>query len=128
MWKLQGSSYIVLNCTKKECRTGPPGRVVPWRRFVNGTRHGVTGAGSMGAEMGDQWKFTRVTLTQREKRLIVTTVMRIAVLTLFRTHTYTFGGRYYLQKAGGPIGLRSTCCIARLVMLWWDEELLQVLV
>ena len=24
---------------------------------------------------------------------------------------------------GGPIGLRSTCCIARLVMLWWDDEL-----
>ena len=56
------------------------------------------------------------------------TVMRIAVITLFRTHTYSFGGKYYLQKAGGPIGLRSTCCIARLVMVWWDEELLQLMV
>ena len=56
------------------------------------------------------------------------TVMRISVLTLFRTHTYSFGSKLYQQKAGGPIGLRSTCCIARLVMLWWDEELLQLLV
>ena len=30
--------------------------------------------------------------------------------------------------AGGPIWQRSTCAIARLVMIWWDEELLQVLV
>ena len=76
--------------------------------------------GKMGANVGDQeqWKFPSVKLTNLEKRLIVATVMRIAVITLFRTHTYSFGGRYYLQKAGGPIGLRSTCCIARLVMLW----------
>ena len=126
----EGARYIVLNCSEHECRSGPLGRVLPSRRFVNGARPGVTGAGPMGSEMGDQeqWKFPRVTLSKREKRLMVATVMRIAVLTLFRTHTYTFGGRYYLQKAGGPIGLRSTCAIARLVMLWWDEELLQVMV
>ena len=28
---------------------------------------------------------------------------------------------------GGPIGLRSTCCIARLVMLWWDDQLVVAL-
>ena len=126
----EGARYIVLNCTEQECRLGPLGRVSPRRRFKKETRPGVTGAGPLGAEVGDQeqWKFPRVTLTEREKRLIIATVMRIAVLTLFQTHTYSFGGKYYLQKEGGPIGLRSTCCIARLVMLWWDEELLKVLV
>jgi hypothetical protein len=84
----------------------------------------------MGAEIGDQeqWKFPRVSLTDMEKKLIIATVMRIAVLTLFRTHTYSFGGKFFLQKAGGPIGLRSTCCIARLVMLWWDEELIELMI
>ena len=24
---------------------------------------------------------------------------------------------------GEPIGLHSTCCIARLVMMWWDDQL-----
>jgi hypothetical protein len=54
----------------------------------------------MGAEVGDQeqWKFPKVSLTEREKRLIIAKVMRIAVLTLFRTHTYSFGGKHYLQK------------------------------
>ena len=34
----EGASYIVLNCTEQECRTGPLGRVLPWRKFGNGTR------------------------------------------------------------------------------------------
>ena len=53
--------------------------------------------------------------------------MHTAVLTLFRTHTNEFGGNYYLQQHGGPIGLRSTCCIARIVMLWWDKQLAEVM-
>ena len=53
--------------------------------------------------------------------------MHTAVMTLFKTHCYTFGGKYYLQKQGGPIGLRSTCCIARLVMIWWDKKLLELM-
>ena len=61
-----------------------------------------------------------------EKRRIVATVLRIAVLILFQSHVYTFGGKSYLQKHGGPIGLRSTCCIARITMLWWDEQWLKL--
>ena len=84
----------------------------------------------MGPESGDQdqWKFPpHIKLTAREKRLIVATVMKIAVLVLFRTHIYTFGGKYFLQRMGGPIGLRSTCAIARIVMLWWDRQLVKVM-
>ena len=53
--------------------------------------------------------------------------MRKSVLAIFKTHTYRFENKFFLQRKGGPIGLRSTCCIARLEMLWWDEELLEVL-
>ena len=66
-------------------------------------------------------------LTTREKRMIIATVMKIAVLVLFRTHVYEFGGKFFLQRKGGPIGFRSTCCIARIVMLWWDEKLLSLI-
>ena len=59
--------------------------------------------------------------------MIIATVMKIAVLVLFRTHVYEFGGKFFLQQKGGPIGLRSTCCIARIVMLWWDEKLLSLI-
>ena len=39
-------------------------------------------------------------------------VLRLAVELMFSTHLYTFGGRCYKQKEGGPIGLRSTCALA----------------
>ena len=124
----EGARYIALTSTEQECRLGPLRRVLPWRRYVHGTRPGITGEGPAGADTGDQdqWEFPRVQLTRLEKRLIVAKTMHTAVLTLFKTHCYTFGGKYFLQKQGGPIGLRSTCCIARLVMTWWDKQLLEL--
>ena len=41
--------------------------------------------------------------------------------TMFKTHVYTLRGEYYRQASGGPICLRSTCAVARLVMKVWDE-------
>ena len=126
----EGARYIALNSSEQECRTGPLRRVLPRRRFVAGSRPGVTGAGPLGPEPGDQeqWVFKeRIRLTKVEKRLIVATVLKMAVMMLFRSHVYSFGGKYFLQKAGGPIGLRSTCAIARIVMLWWDVELLTLM-
>ena len=41
---------------------------------------------------------------------------------MFSTHLYSFGGRCYKQKEGGPIGLRSTCALARVVMGRWDSK------
>ena len=42
--------------------------------------------------------------------------MKLLVEVSFKTHAYTFGGKYYRQSDGGPIGLRSTCAIARVCM------------
>ena len=47
-------------------------------------------------------------------------VMRLAVENMFSTHCYRFGGKMYRQTEGGPIGLRSTCAVARVVMARWD--------
>jgi hypothetical protein len=111
--------YIVLNTTEVECRRGELRRVLPWRRHTNGVRPGC----------GDQeqWEFPNVELSKRDKRLVIATVMKIAVLVLFRTHVYTFGGDFFCKKQGGPIGLRSTCTIARIVMLWWDVKWLDMM-
>ena len=56
----EGARYIGLNCTEQECRLGSLGRILPVRRYVKGSRPGVSGA-----EVGDreQWKFPKVTLT-----------------------------------------------------------------
>jgi hypothetical protein len=105
-------------------------RVLPTRRSTNGTRPGIAGEGPCGPDSGDQdqWRFKKnLKLTVAEKKLIIAKVMHKAVLTLFQTHNYTFGGTFFRQKKWGPIGLHSTCCIARLVMIWWDRQLLNIL-
>ena len=48
--------------------------------------------------------------------------MKIATEFMFKSHIYTFAGKMYKQKTGGPIGLRGTCAIARLVMQVWDKK------
>ena len=59
--------------------------------------------------------------------MIIATVIKIATKTLFKTHTYTFGGLFFRQRDGGPIGLRGTCAIARLAMQIWDTRWSQTL-
>ena len=95
------------------------------RRFKHGTRPGLTGAGPMGAECDDenQWEFRgEVHLTEQDKKRVMAEVMRLAVELMFSTHVYSFGGRCYKQREGGPIGLRSTCALARVVMGRWDMK------
>ena len=134
--KFSGVNYteacrlIALTSTEQECRMGQLRRVLPRRRSNKGTRPGITGEDPLGPETGsqDQWKFPslRNGLTEVEKRMVVAMVVQKAVLAIFKTHTYSFSKKYFLQMKGGPIGLRSTCCVARLVMLWWDEKFLEV--
>lgn len=38
------------------------------------------------------------------------------------SHVYEFAGNFYLQLSGGPIGLRATCAVARVVMNYWDRK------
>ena len=47
--------------------------------------------------------------------------MMVATETMFKTHLYKFGGKMFQQLLGGPIGLRGTCAIARLVMCVFDR-------
>ena len=57
-----------------------------------------------------------VALTVVEKKMIVGEIMRMAIEVLFKTHCYSFKGSVFKQSDGGPIGLRATCAIARVVM------------
>ena len=119
---LEGTRMIALNRSAQYCRSHPLQRVLPVRRKRTGSRPGVTGKGPMGPRRGDQeqWRFPTVKLTQEEKRMIVAEVVKIITEVMFETHLYTFGGKVYRQRRGGPIGLRGTCAIARLVMCHWD--------
>ena len=51
--------------------------------------------------------------------------MEVAIRNIFANHVYKFGGRFYRQVKGGPIGLRLTGTVARLVMDKWARVFLQ---
>ena len=59
--------------------------------------------------------------------MIVAKMVQIAVITMMNTHLYEFNGVVFLQQAGGPIGLRATCAVARIVMNYWDACWMELL-
>ena len=89
-------------------------RVLPRRSPNKGARPGITGEDPLGPETGsqDQWKFPSLKngLVEVEKRMLIAMVVQKAIMAIFKTHTYLFFNKYFLQMEGGPIGLRSTCC------------------
>ena len=50
-------------------------------------------------------------LTRLEKKMVVVQVAKKSVLAVFKTHTYRFANKFFLQKRGLPIGLHSTSCV-----------------
>ena len=52
----------------------------------------------------------------------VATVVNIGVLTVIIKHFYSFNREKDLQKSDGPIGLRSTCEVARITMNMWNVK------
>ena len=117
--------YVALGRPEPWCRQSPIARLLPYRKGTRGCRPGMTGAGPKGATTGDeiQWKFPPSReLTVLEKKMVMAEVVRLTVETAFETHVYSFAGRVYRQSEGGPIGLRSTCALARVVMGRWDQK------
>ena len=78
----------------------------------------------MGKERGDQeqWEFPNIVLEDWEKKAILAAVIRLATQTMFKKHYYTFGGKIFHQSGGGPIGLRGTCAVARIIMQIFDKK------
>ena len=61
------------------------------------------------------------------RRKILGKVLEIAVKTTFSNHIYLFHNRLFRQGKGGPIGLRLTGVVARLVMDSWARLFLSTL-
>ena len=61
-----------------------------------------------------------------ENRLMAC-ALRIGVILLFETNTYSFGDDIYLQEDGGPIGLKFTACVARIRKNHWARKVNKIL-
>ena len=73
------------------------------------------------------WSGKRKNPTQLQKKIMIARAMEIVVKTIMSNHLYQFDGKVYKQAEGGPIGMEVTGVLARLVMLWWDQEFLRKL-
>ena len=125
LWHKEGCRYIAANRSEIWCQQSNLRRVLPTRRNTGGVRPGPTGDDAMGPHSNDEnlWRFPEgVELSDDEKRKVVAEVVAIGVRTMFSTHVYTFGGQVFHQVIGGPIGLRSTGAIARVVMAMTDRR------
>ena len=60
--------------------------------------------------------------TKEEKRKILAKVIEIGVRTILENHVYKFGYKIYRQVIGGPMGLKLTGIVARLVMDRWARK------
>ena len=96
--------YLAINMNKTDQRTSPLWRVLPRRTSRGGVRPGVTSF----PENEEHWYFPPMSMTEAEKRMVVAMVVKVGILVMMNTHVYSWNGHSYLQRAGGPIGLRST--------------------
>ena len=122
-WK-EAVRFLALGRDDTWCRSSKLRKLLPWRKSNKGSRPGLKGVGPLGAGVNDekQWNFPQPELSKAEKKMILSEVMRLSIELMFSTHIYSFGGRTYKQREGGPIGLRSTCALSRVVMARWDVK------
>ena len=125
----EAARYLALEMSDTEISLSGLRHVLPVRRSNKGTKPLVYGPLAMGndTENDSQWRFPKIKLTEKDKRLLLATVIQMVVKTIFQTHVYQFGGKVYHQKQGGPIGLRATGAISRIVMGDWDLRLKEAL-
>ena len=54
---------------------------------------------------------------------MIALALEAGISVVMKNHMYRFNDDTYLQREGGPIGLELTGAVARVFMLWWDDEL-----
>ena len=66
-------------------------------------------------DMG-KWSIPSGDITEQEKKKLVALMLKVAVLAAMDSTCYTFGGQLYKQVEGSGIGLRSSACVAKILM------------
>ena len=73
----------------------------------------------------EKWAFSPKMPNCMERKIMLSKAVEVGVRECFRNHLYTFNGEVYRQTDGGPIGLRLSMAVSRLVMAMWDKLLLE---
>ena len=67
-------------------------------------------------------------MSRDEKLKVVMKVIEIGIRTTFRNHVYQWEGKFYVQREGGPIGLKLVGVVAKLRMIHWMRQFNAMLV
>ena len=131
-WEEVGK-YLAINLTREEIRNLGLQEVVSSRAKVGGCHPGMTTAEVMGKlyweeeeEVPSLFHPPKRWPTEREQKILLAQVIRVASLAILQHHTYQFNEEVRLQSDGGPIGLELAVAMARVVMLWWDQKFLHL--
>ena len=68
------------------------------------------------SEEDSMWEHPEREHTVMEQKKLIAAMLEIGIIASFSLHTYTFAGRIYQQRLGGPIGSRLTMAVSQIVM------------
>ena len=119
--------YIFLtgrsDCVSSEC--------IPSMKYSSGPQPSITTAEVLGPLIRekDKSKFNPSVRdpTVQEKKTILHQLLKTAIVTVMKNHTYKWNGEVRLQSTGGGIGDKLAQAAARLVMIWFDGQFLNLL-
>ena len=81
-----------------------------------GDRSDLLTVGGDKAKEDSMWRDSNREVFETDMKRIAATVVEVAIHIVMGTHVYSFCGHHFLQRDGGPIGLRSTAALAALIM------------
>ena len=76
----------------------------------------------------EKWIWPNLCIGRATLKRLMGVALGIVVKFIFENFVYTFGGRYFLQKKGAPIGNRISMCGAQITMQEWREKFIDILI
>ena len=127
--------YLAIVCSEEEIRDKKLMTAIPKKATGTEARGRKPGPAYWESDMieikrGEElvkvqkWTHAKEPSEQQKQRMLALMITKAAI-TSMGNHTYRFNGTVYKQQDGGPIGDELSQAIARLVMIWWDEEFLK---
>ena len=120
-WTIDGQLiYLKLTCTNAEIVDSNLQGILP-RKIKKGRKATILTV-EEDARVERWWYPHPVDLLTREqkKRIVANVIAQLTKL-VFSTHIYEWQGKIFLQVDGGPIGLRATGPVSRILMDHWRE-------
>ena len=124
--------YLAITCTVEELEEKKLINLIPKRRVGDERRGRKPGPaywdndfvemmidGEM--EKEQKWIRAREPFKYQKKRMLALMFSKATEISM-KNHMYRFDGKLFKQKDGGPIGDELSQAVARLVMIWWDNE------